>query len=134
VPLTVPSPKRLTLRSPPSTLQNIHEPLDCSEESFGRFAHLDGLPDEGKIIFGYIYELDQAVGRVVTALSNAGLAPEDTVIVFASDNGAPPEINADGRNWPLAGECTAGMEPGATCEGHTLVLLPCWGALVCFDL
>jgi hypothetical protein len=32
--------------------QNIHEPLDCSEESFGRFAGLDGLPDEGKIIFG----------------------------------------------------------------------------------
>ncbi len=54
----------------------------------------------------YIWELDQAVGRVVNALSNAGLAPEDTVIVFASDNGAPPETGADGRNWPLTGTHT----------------------------
>jgi arylsulfatase A-like enzyme len=54
----------------------------------------------------YIWELDQAVGRVVNALSNAGLAPEDTIIVFASDNGAPPETGADGRNWPLTGTHT----------------------------
>ena len=81
--------------------QNIHAPYDCQPSSLQRFASLS-VPDATKIIFGYIYELDLAVGRVLAALRRTGITPVDTVIVFASDNGAPLETDVVDRNFPLA--------------------------------
>jgi arylsulfatase A-like enzyme len=81
--------------------QNIHAPYDCTYASFARFLPLD-MPDAQRVIFGYLYELDAAVARVVAALAAAGLA-DDTIIVFVSDNGAPPAPNVTGRNYPLSG-------------------------------
>ena len=81
--------------------QNIHAPYDCAPESYARFAGL-GLSVEQAVIYGYIYELDAAVGRVVAALRAGGLL-NDTVIVFVSDNGAPAEPSVLGRNYPLRG-------------------------------
>ena len=70
----------------------------------------------------YLYELDVAVGRVVAALEKAGLAAEDTVIVFASDNGAPPAVGVGGRNYPLRGAWVScarcGVVGGAQSRGH----------------
>jgi len=40
-------------------------------------------------MFGYISELDDAVGKVITTLKERGLY-ENSVIIFSSDNGAPP--------------------------------------------
>lgn len=62
--------------------QNIHAPYDCQEASAARFVGL-GLSAEQMVMFGYLYELDVAVGRVVAALDAAGIAPEDRVVVFA---------------------------------------------------
>lgn len=81
--------------------QNIHAPYDCSPSSYALFANVS-VPDAQKVMYGYIYELDLAVGRVVAALEKAGLN-ESTVIVFASDNGAPQATDVEGRNYPLRG-------------------------------
>ena len=81
--------------------QNIHQPYDCSPASFDLFANAS-LPKEQKVIFAYIYELDQAVGRVASALRATG-AMNNTILVFVSDNGAPPAPNVLFRNAPLRG-------------------------------
>jgi arylsulfatase A-like enzyme len=92
------------------TFQNIHAPYDCAPESYARFAGL-GLSVQQTVIYGYIYELDAAVGRVVAALQAGGLA-NDTVVVFVSDNGAPSAPGVSGRNYPLRGFKTEVWEGG----------------------
>ena len=91
--------------------QNIHAPYDCNETSFARFA---GLPasDNQKTMFGYIYDLDLAVGRVMAALARAGIQPEDVVTIFTSDNGAPPADGVTDRNFPLDGFKASVFEGG----------------------
>ena len=65
-----------------------------------------------------IHELDQSIGKMVQALSDKGML-KDTIIVFSSDNGGPPEpkviTNLDrnrASNWPLRGvrNCVASLE------------------------
>jgi len=63
-------------------------------------------------MFGYLYELDAAVGRVADALAARGLL-DDAVVVFASDNGAPAAPRVEGRNWPLSGFKSSTYEGGA---------------------
>lgn len=82
--------------------QNVHEPIGCSAGSYARFAGLD-LPVQAKLLYCYLWELDEGIGQVMGALKHAGVAARDTVVIFASDNGAPPELGAGGRNWPLRG-------------------------------
>jgi arylsulfatase A-like enzyme len=53
-------------------------------------------------MYAYLYELDEAVGRVVAALTAAQML-DDSVIVLVSDNGAPPANGVRDRNWPLFG-------------------------------
>lgn len=81
--------------------QNIHAPYDCSPDSYALFAHLDITPEQ-RVIYGYLYELDAAVGRVMAALAATG-ADQNLILAFASDNGAPQALNVSGRNYPLAG-------------------------------
>jgi arylsulfatase A-like enzyme len=81
--------------------QNIHAPYDCSEASRDLFAHLD-ISEQQRVIYGYLWELDVAVGRVIAALKATG-ADRNVIVAFASDNGAPSAPNVTGRNWPLAG-------------------------------
>ena len=56
-----------------------------------------------------IHELDQSIGKMIQALSDKDML-KDTIIVFSSDNGGPPEprviTNLDrnaASNWPLRG-------------------------------
>jgi len=81
--------------------QNIHAPYDAKWDSVQRFADLPISPQQ-KQIYGYLYELDVAVGRVVSALKAAGLL-EDTVVIGVSDNGAPSAPGVLDRNYPLSG-------------------------------
>lgn len=105
--------------------QNIHAPYDCNVSSFARFKGLN-VSDNQRTMFGYIYDLDLAVGRVVAALARAGLAPEDSIIVFTSDNGAPPADGVEDRNFPLRGFKAETYEGGTNVPAfvHAPGLLP----------
>ena len=66
--------------------QNIHAPYDCQQESFELFSNQSDISDDQKVIYGYLYELDQAIGNIVATLNNNPAVAENTVIIFASDN------------------------------------------------
>ena len=51
-------------------------------------------------MFGYLTELDDVVGDVVAAMKAAGRY-DHSLIIFSSDNGAPPAHDVRGRNWPF---------------------------------
>jgi arylsulfatase A-like enzyme len=73
-----------------------HTPLQPAPER-----SVDGLPEEQQkraCYIGMVEELDAAIGVVLDALDEHGLA-EDTLVFFASDNGGSPRHGAD--NAPL---------------------------------
>ncbi|KAL1421925.1 hypothetical protein MTO96_022634 [Rhipicephalus appendiculatus] len=69
--------------------------------------------------------MDQSVGQVVKALSDAGML-ENTVIAFSSDNGGGPygTYNSRGFNWPLRGA------KGTVWEGGTRAAAFVWSPLL----
>eukprot|EP00656_Telonema_subtile_P051077 TRINITY_DN6788_c0_g1_i1.p1 TRINITY_DN6788_c0_g1~~TRINITY_DN6788_c0_g1_i1.p1 ORF type:complete len:540 (+),score=121.10 TRINITY_DN6788_c0_g1_i1:104-1723(+) len=69
--------------------QNIHGPYTCDPEFHDMFNSSRFTAGE-QTIFGYIAELDAAVGRVISQLKSVESQYENTVIIFSSDNGAPP--------------------------------------------
>ncbi len=73
---------------------------------------LDEMPFPDPVRRAYallVDELDRAVGRVLAALDEEGLR-DDTIVVFASDNGAP--LAYGGSNGPLRGEKGTVFEGG----------------------
>ena len=92
-----------TLRLP--LRRNIHAPYDCSAASFARFASLN-VSDEQRTIFGYILELDYAVGRVVAALEAAG--------EWLGCGGRESRGGAGGRRrqWSMCGKPEERHHPG----------------------
>lgn len=53
-----------------------------------------------------VTKLDESVGKVVSALQEAGML-NNSIIVFVSDNGAATRglHKNGGSNWPLKGVC-----------------------------
>lgn len=73
----------------------VHSPLQVPESYLAPYGHLSG---NRRIMAGMLAAVDHAVGRIVAALAAAGLR-ENTLIVFASDNGGPLRYSND--NGPL---------------------------------
>ena len=90
--------------------QNIHAPYDAKWVNVRRFERR-GLSLEQQTMFAYIFELDEAVGRVLTALKAA--VGDDVLVVAASDNGAPNAPNVEARNYPLRGHKSETWEGGS---------------------
>lgn len=61
-----------------------HSPFQVTEEYYNRFPDVEH--ELQRIYFGMIAALDDAVGRILDALEEAGIA-DNTLVVFLSDNG-----------------------------------------------
>ena len=96
--------------------QNIHAPYDVHDEYAHRFANNSKLTQNERFMFGYISEMDDVVGVVVETLKEKSLW-DDTLIIFSSDNGAPPAPNVRGRNYPLRGFKSQVYEGGVKVPG-----------------
>jgi arylsulfatase A len=83
-----------------------HVPLEAKKEYIAKYAAKirSGARHNDPIYAGMIQSLDEAVGKVVKAVEDNGLA-SNTVIVFTSDNGglSAPEwkLKPTTSNWPL---------------------------------
>jgi arylsulfatase A-like enzyme len=79
----------------------VHEPLEPPPAKYlGRFA---GVTDPQRRNFlGMLAVMDDGVGKVMDALDAARVA-DNTLVIFLSDNGGAPAVNAS-LNRPLRGE------------------------------
>ncbi|MEO7652031.1 MAG: sulfatase [Bryobacteraceae bacterium] len=77
----------------------VHNPLQAIEKYMARF---EGIKDQRRRTFAAMLSaMDDAVGRVLTALREKKLE-QDTLIIFISDNGGPTPATTS-RNDPLRG-------------------------------
>lgn len=71
----------------------VHAPFQVPDNYLKPYAHLKGNRQK---LAGMLAAVDEAIGRIETALKETGRL-ENTLIVFSSDNGGPPP----GDNTPL---------------------------------
>ena len=105
--------------------QNIHAPYTCEARYRQQYAADPSMTEAEKTMFGYLTELDDVVGDVVAAMKAAGRY-DHSLIIFSSDNGAPPARDVRGRNWPFRGHKSQIWEGGTRVAGfvHAPSLLP----------
>eukprot|EP01062_Namystynia_karyoxenos_P009373 TRINITY_DN13324_c0_g2_i1.p2 TRINITY_DN13324_c0_g2~~TRINITY_DN13324_c0_g2_i1.p2 ORF type:complete len:559 (+),score=164.65 TRINITY_DN13324_c0_g2_i1:78-1754(+) len=106
--------------------QNIHGPYTCDPKYRGMYANNSALNGAEMTMFGYITEMDDAVGHVIAQLKESGRY-DNSVIVFSSDNGAPPAGQVDhqvgkdpgwiARNYPFRGHKALIWEGGTRVAG-----------------
>jgi len=110
--------------------QNIHSPYTADPQFRGMYEKDPARFSDGEMtMFGYITELDDAVGSIIRKLQSTN-AEDNTIIIFSSDNGAPPasdDVNhkvnkPDGagyiaRNHPFRGWKTQIWEGGTRVSG-----------------
>ncbi|XP_049268992.1 arylsulfatase B-like [Rhipicephalus sanguineus] len=97
--------------------------LQAPQENIAKFPYIE---EKNRTIYaGMVDALDQSVGQVVQALSDAGML-ENTVIAFSSDNGGAiwGSERSRGFNWPLRGA------KGTVWEGGTRVAAFVWSPLL----
>ena len=81
----------------------VHTPLQASKADYNA---LSNIPDHRRRVYAaMIRSIDRSVGRVLQALKDEGL-DNNTIVIFASDNGAPgyigiPDVNLPYRGWKL---------------------------------
>jgi arylsulfatase A-like enzyme len=71
----------------------VHAPYQVPENYTKDYPHLKGNRQK---LAGMLSAIDEAIGKIVNTINNAGLR-DNTLIIFSSDNGAPPP----GDNTPL---------------------------------
>ena len=84
-----------------------HAPLQAPKKYLDRFPQLEG---NRKTFAAMMSALDDAVGEVLGALDNNGLA-ENTLVVFLTDNGGPTKTTTS-KNDPLRGSKANTLEGG----------------------
>lgn len=97
--------------------QNIHNPYTCDAKYRAMYTKdPDRFTKNEMTMFGYITELDTMIGNIVAELKATPLY-NNTIIIFSSDNGAPPVKDVRGRNWPLRGFKATIWEGGTRVPG-----------------
>ncbi len=82
----------------------VHTPLQATREDYEAVGDIQ--PHRLRVYAAMIRALDRSVGRINTALQEAGLA-DNTIVLFTSDNGGPgylglPDINHPFRGWKIS--------------------------------
>jgi uncharacterized sulfatase len=81
----------------------VHTPLQASKADYDA---LSSIPDHRRRVYmAMVRSIDRSVGRVLQTLKEEGL-DDNTIVIFASDNGAPgyiglPDVNSPYRGWKL---------------------------------
>ena len=84
----------------------VHSPLQATQEDL---AQIKGLTGNRKVLAAMTLALDKACGQILEKLKAEGLE-ENTLIVFANDNGGPDVTNT--CNYPLSGCKANNLEGG----------------------
>lgn len=84
-----------------------HSPMQAPPETVERYAHLPKKSNR-RVYAAMVHEMDLAIGEVLRALDEEGIADE-TIVLFFSDNGGSNSFG--GNNRPLRGQ------KGQTFEG-----------------
>jgi len=87
--------------------QSVHSPLQVPAKYEEPFSHINN--SARRTFSGMVLAMDDAVGRVVTALEQEGLM-DNTLIVFSADNGG--QTKSGGNNFPLRGNKATLWEGG----------------------
>ena len=77
----------------------VHSPLQAADAWLRKFEHIEDI--HRRIFAAMLAQLDDNIGRVLTKLSESGVA-ENTLVIFLSDNGSPAKELAS-SNAPLRG-------------------------------
>jgi arylsulfatase A-like enzyme len=85
-----------------------HQPFQATEEYYERCSHIEDPVK--RIFYAMVTALDDGVGRVLSALEEQAL-DDNTLVIFASDNGALESTGAS-SNYPLKGGKFSNFEGG----------------------
>ena len=77
-----------------------HNPLQARQEYYDRLSFIED--HKTRVYYAMIEQLDDAVGRILKTVEDAGLS-EDTLIIFASDNGGASYTGIPTHNLPYRG-------------------------------
>ena len=77
-----------------------HNPLQSLKKDYEKHSHMENHTLQ--VYAGMIEALDRSIGKIVSALEKNGLT-ENTLIIFASDNGGAGYIGLDNINKPYRG-------------------------------
>ena len=77
-----------------------HNPLQSLKKDYEKHSHMENHTLQ--VYAGMIEALDRSIGKIISALEKNGLT-ENTLIIFASDNGGAGYIGLDNINKPYRG-------------------------------
>ena len=113
----------------------VHAPFEADDRFMPAYEAV-GLKGHAAVYASMIESMDRSLGDVLDALDRLGIA-EDTVVLFASDNGSPQE---NPRNLPLRGHKLTPYEGGvrvpmlARWPGVTRAGAVCTTPVICEDV
>lgn len=84
----------------------VHSPLQATPEDLEK---VKGLTGKRKILAAMTLAMDRACGEILDKLKALGLE-DDTLVVFANDNGGP--VGTETSNYPLSGAKSNHLEGG----------------------